>query len=643
MRFALIGQPNCGKSTLFNQVAGYKAETGNFSGTTVTYTESKVRVAGEVITLVDLPGTYTLAGGNPAERETWRYLNSHHVDVVINVLDATNLAQGLTLTLALLELQLPMVAAVNMMDEAARLGIKIDGNQLQEKLGIPVLPLVASKGRGVKAVFLAANRVGAEARPAARLRYGNRLEEAIQAVTGRLNGAESGIRREALAIWLLENEAGQSLPDEQIGEGALAEAASWRKILKEARGVEAVWVIAGERHGLAENLARAVSQQGERRLVWRDRLDDLLLHPVWGYVFLVFILLLLFDVIYRLGSVLEGPLIAFFDGLDASIAAGMGAGKFWTGILTGMLQGIAGGVAIVLPYLLPFLLGLGFLEDVGYLPRVAFLMDALMHRIGLHGKAVVPFILGYGCNVPAVMSTRMLEERRDRFLAAALATMVPCAARLAVVFGLVAFYLGSRAALLIYLFNLLVIAFTGRVLSALMPEDTPGLIFEMPAYRAPTLRAVINKTWFRAREFVIEAWPILIIGSAVLAVINHFGFAGIFNWLVRPITWALGLPGEVGVPLIFGILRKELSLIMLRQALGGGDFGDLLTNAQMVTFTVFVVFYVPCLATLAVLRRELGTKDMLNIAALSVLIATAAGLAARGLTAFLMAGNYVRF
>ena len=259
------------------------------------------------------------------------------------------------------------------------------------------------------------------------------------------------------------------------------------------------------------------------------------------------------------------------------------------------------------------------------------MMDALMHRIGLHGKAVVPFILGYGCNVPAVMSTRLLEDRRDRFLAATLATLVPCAARLAVVFGLVAFYLGPWAALGIYLFNLFTIAITGRIISALLPEDTPGMILEMPAYHVPTMRNVFYKAWFRAKEFVVEAWPILIVGSAVLAVLNYLQLAGYFNILVRPLTWILGLPAQTGVPLIFGILRKELSLIMLRQALGVADFAAALTQEQMITFTVFVVFYVPCLATLAVLRRELGSRDMLVITGLTVVIATLAALAARGL------------
>ena len=344
------------------------------------------------------------------------------------------------------------------------------------------------------------------------------------------------------------------------------------------------------------------------------------------------------------------------------------------------MQGIAAGVAIVLPYLLPFLFGLGILEDIGYLPRVAFLMDALMHRIGLHGKAIVPFILGYGCNVPAVMSTRTLEEPRDRYLAAALATLVPCAARLAVVFGLVAFYLGPLAAFAMYLFNLLVIAVTGRILNSLMPEDTPGLILEMPnyrmptlkndlpadpgqghqqhfqdfpgkqdkvpedtpglilempTYRMPTLKNVIGKAWFRVREFVVEAWPLLIAGSAVLAILNFYNAAMVFNWLVRPMTWSLGLPAEVGVPLIFGILRKELSLVMLGQALGSTNFASVLTIPQMVTYATFVMFYLPCLATLSVLRRELGMRAMLAISALTVVVAQFAAWVAWGVTVVL--------
>jgi ferrous iron transport protein B len=564
MRIALIGQPNCGKSTLFNQVAGYKAETGNFTGTTVTFTESSVRVGGETIEVVDLPGTYTLAGTNPAEREASRYLLSENVDVIINVLDASHVAQGLELTIELLAMKVPVIVAMNMMDEASRIGIRLDGPALQEKLGVPVMPLIASRGRGVKPLFLAALRMGKKEN----LDTSNYLE-------------------------IKENER-------------------------------------MARHHLAGDLEREFVQRGERRVSKRDRLDDFLLHPFWGYVGLVLILYTFFQVVYGVGVLIETPLLAFLEMVTAQAAAYLGEGKLFTEIVIGALQGVIAGLGIVLPYLMPFLLGLGLLEDIGYMSRVAFLMDALMHRIGLHGKAIVPFILGYGCNVPAVMSTRTLDDSKERFVAAALATLVPCAAILSVVFGLVAFYLGPLMALILYLLNIFVIALVGRILTAMIPEDTPGLILEIPPYRIPTLRTVVQKAWFRIKEFLVEAWPLLIAGSAILALANYFNAADFFNILSRPVTWTLGLPAATGVPLIFGIFRKELSLVMLGQALGSMSFDTVLTSVQMITFTVFVMFYIPCLATLSALRRELGTKDMLTITGLTVVIAMVTALLARG-------------
>jgi small GTP-binding protein len=563
MRFALIGQPNCGKSTLFNQVAGYKAETGNFSGTTVTFTESKVRLSGKVIELVDLPGTFTLHGTNPAEEEVFKYINSHAVDAIINVVDATHLTQGLELTLELLSVDRPIVVAMNMMDEASRLGLTIDGPALMTRLGVPVMPLVASRGHGIKALFLKTNQAAQAAIP----------------------------KRDP--SYLVEN--------------------------------------ALQRHQQAGELAEKIVSQGPRRVSWRDRLDDVLLHPMWGFLALVVILFIFFQLVYGFGKLIEAPVLAIFNAISSQVASFFGTGTLLGELTVGLIQGVAGGIAIVLPYLIPFLFGLSILEDIGYLPRIAFLMDGLMHRLGLHGKAIVPFILGYGCNVPAVMSTRILEERKDRIIASTLAVLVPCAARLSVVFGLVAFYLGPSWALAVYLFNIFVITLTGRILTKLLPEDTPGLILEMPPYRIPTLKNVVNKTWFRVREFIVEAWPLLIIGSLLLAVLLYYQLNVYIDTLVRPFTWLLGLPAETGVPLIFGILRKELSLVMLRQALGVNDFSQALTYLQMLIFTVFVVFYVPCLATLSALRRELGWRSMLAVSALTVVIALSAGLLVRGI------------
>lgn len=368
----------------------------------------------------------------------------------------------------------------------------------------------------------------------------------------------------------------------------------------------------------------------------RDTLDNFLLHPVWGHIALITILFFFFQIVYGVGSLIEGPVLKFFDHTSNFIINNIGNTNFLSQLIVGNIQGISGGYAIVLPYLVPFLLGLGIMEDAGYLPRVAFLMDNLMHRLGLHGKAIVPFILGYGCNVPAVMSTRILEEKQGRFLAAALSVLVPCSARLSVIFGLVAFYLGPLWALGIYIFNIFVIALTGCILTLILPDDSPGLILEMPVYRVHTIKAVINKVWFRVREFIVEAWPLLIIGSMVLAVMNFFNFSHILNAVIRPITWMLGLPTETGVPLMFGILRKELSLVMLRQALGVVEFSSAMTSLQMLTFTVFVVSYIPCLPTLTALKKELGSKKMLSIAGFTLIVALVASLFARGVGFFLL-------
>ncbi len=573
MRIALIGPPNCGKSTLFNQVAGYKAETGNFHGTTVTYLESRLRLGGNVVEIVDLPGLYTLEAGSPAEKEVRRYLASHSVDVILNILDATRLTSGLELTLELLALGLPMVVVLNMMDEAAAQGLEIDLPALSRLLGVPVLPLVASKGRGVREVFLTAFQ-------AAQTRQVPQPAFPLVAPAPVISG---------------------------IAPASAPSFSTWEDALE-------------QRFRQARAIVSQVLRQGERRITLRDRLDNLLLHPFYGYLLLVLILAAFFQSIYAAGKLLEQPLLAFFESWTLWLRAWMGQGLHFH-LVDGLVQGIAAGAAIVLPYLVPFLIGLSLLEDIGYLPRVAFLMDGLLHRIGLHGKAVIPFILGYGCNVPAIMATRILENERDRLVAAALAVLVPCAARITVIFGLVAFYIGPMAALSLYLLNLFIIALTGRLLLRLFPEPTPGLILEMPPFRFPTLRVIFQKVRFRVKEFVVEAWPLLIVGSLVLSLLQVFGIERNLNLILRPLTWSLGLPGETGVPLIFGVLRKELTLVMLGQAFGSTQFERVLSPEQMLTFTAFVMFYLPCLATLGALKRELGMRRVLQVSALTILIA----------------------
>ncbi|MGC8896678.1 MAG: ferrous iron transport protein B [Bacteroidota bacterium] len=625
MRIAFVGQPNSGKSTLFNSVAGYKSLSANFPGSTVHYTFGKARVSGEIIEVVDLPGTYSLTASSPAEAAAKQYLLEEEIDAVINVVDASLLSRSLELTLELIELQIPLVVCLNMIDEAERKGIHIDAAKLSELLGVPVATTVATKGIGVDQLFYVARRVARKQElPSGEILGHKDIEDVFAELAEHINGKIASrfpISKRLLAIKLLEgDEAFLEMADEE--EKRLV--AHYQDQLEKTHGRPADMVIASERHALAMELAEAVSTVTKPRRDIRDTIDDLLMHRIWGYAFLFLIIYIFFALVFRIGALFEGPLLKLFDSAIATLGAHMDRGTLLFALLKGVVQGVAGGVAIVLPYLVPFLIGLAVLEDVGYLPRVAFLMDAFMHRIGLHGTAIVPAILGYGCNVPAVMATRVLTSPRDRTIAAVISTLVPCSARMTVIFGLVAFYLGPSWALALYVFDIAVIAASGKVISLLMPELTPGMILEVPRYQLPALRSLLSKTWLRMREFVVVAWPLLIIGSALLALGEFYHVDKIANVALSPLTTlVLGLPVAVGTTLIFGVLRKELSMIMLIQALGTANILSVMTPQQVMVFTVFVMFYIPCVATIGVLVKEIGTRFTLYTIAYTFLLATA--------------------
>jgi ferrous iron transport protein B len=337
-----------------------------------------------------------------------------------------------------------------------------------------------------------------------------------------------------------------------------------------------------------------------------------------------------FWLVFGAGKYLETPLLAVFDKLGAWAAAMVPPESAAGAILQGTILGISGGLGIVLPYLVPFLVGLAALEDSGYLPRMAYLLDGVMHRLGLHGKSVVPLVLGYGCSVPAVMATRILESPRDRRVTATLAILIPCSARSTVILGLVGAQLGALAAIAVYVVNLVVTAGLAMVLERKTAAASPGLILEVPDLRAPSGKTVFTRAWIAIREFLAIAWPMLIASSIVLSLLQISGAEAVINRGLSPLTVTLlGLPLAVGTTIVFGVLRKELSLMMLVQALGTTAVATVMTPAQMITFALFVVFYVPCVATLAVLWRELGWKETAWIGGMTVVLATAVAMAGR--------------
>ncbi len=634
MRIALVGQPNCGKSALFNSVAGYKAIVSNFPGTTVDYVTSQVNLNGDGFTLVDLPGIYSVSTSESEEILARRYLINERPDLVINILDASVLSRSLELTLELLELRIPLVICLNMIDEAAKKGVEIDVGHLSQDLGVPVIPTIAIRGQGVPELFQSAVETAKSGNTGKIHFLSLDVERAISELAdliGVATAARLGVPQRFLAIRLFEQDEEFEQAVRETNPGIMGEVERLRGVLSECHGRPSDMVVSSERHSLAMNLFEHVAKVKPRSTKpFREQIDNYLMHPFLGYVFLGGVLFSLFWIVFSLGKHIEEPILALFEQFAGYLGVHLSKESLLFTVVNGLIQGFSGGIGIVLPYLIPFLLGLSLLEDIGYLPRAAFLMDSIMHTIGLHGKSIIPFVLSYGCNVPAIMGVRIMERARDRFVTAVLVTLIPCAARTTIIFALVAFYLGPLKALLLYVLNVVVIAVAGKILSRFMPDISPGMILEMPSYKLPHFSAVMRKVWFRLREFVVIAWPILIAGSVILSLLEYFQLAERINGILSFFTSGLlGLPSAVGITLIFGILRKELAIIMLVQALGTSNFSSVMTAEQMMVFTVFSLFYIPCLATLGMLRSTIGDRGMLFTLCFTTAIGTVMALAFR--------------
>ncbi|MFP3879386.1 MAG: FeoB small GTPase domain-containing protein [Dehalococcoidia bacterium] len=556
-RILLVGNPNVGKSALFSRLTGTHIIASNYPGTTVEFTKGYVKLGDERAELIDVPGTYTLEPTSKAEEVAVEMLKEG--DLIIDVVDATNLERNLNLTLQLLEVGKPVIVALNMWDDTRHRGISIDAARLEQILGVPVVPTVGVTGQGI-------------------------------------------------------GELARRLPDAKVAGNAPAYSSG------------------DERWARVGDILSRVQSLSHRHHRWYESLEDITSHRVGGIVVALLALFATFWFVRFVGEGIIGYLgEPLFEGLWTPLLMKMspllGPGSLWHSVLIGDLIGgeidylqsfglLSTGLfiplAAVLPYIIAFYFVLGILEDVGYLPRLAVLMDTIMHRLGLHGYAIIPCILGFGCNVPAVMATRILESRKQRFIAATLISIaIPCAALQAMIIGVVGRQ-GMQYVAIVYGSLFLSWVIIGLILNRAVKGFNPELLIEIPPYRLPPWRVVGQKLWLRVSGFLREALPIILGTVLVVNVLYNFGVFDAIASIAAPVLTGLwGLPKETVTALVVGFLRKDAAVGMLIPLA--------LTAKQLVISTTVLAMFFPCIATFVVLARELGAKDLFR--AVGVMIA----------------------
>ncbi len=621
---ALAGNANVGKSVIFNQLTGLHQHVGNWPGKTVERAEGTLVFEGNEIDIIDLPGIYSLSTYSIEEIVSREYIAVEQPDVIINVVDAGSLERNLAFTIQLMELEPKMVIALNQIDVAEGKGIIVYPEDLSKELGVPVIPTVAVKGAGLTELVKAAVDTikGKKTEP---IKYGAEIEERIEKIM-EANTVDTPYPNRWVALKLLEG-------DDEI-EGKVYEQQPDLKELvqdevnciEEIHGHDISSVMTSERFAMASMVAHKTTSHIVPEKSLKDRVEDVASHPVLGYILMVVSLLGVFYSIFSFGDWLAGVLDTFFSFTRTIFFNSVGETGVTRFLWNAVAEGFIGGIVVALPYITPFYLVLSLLEDSGYLARVAYLMDSAMHTIGLHGKGFIPVMLGFGCNVPAVLGARIMETERERLICAFVASLVPCAARSMVIMGLVATYVGFEYAILLYFIDFLLIFILGRMAYKVAPDEPVGLIMEMPSFRLPSLKTTAQRTWFRLKDFVFNALPIMVYGNVIIQVASIIGLLQIVEGWMSPVTvgW-LGLPSAAGVVLIFGVLRKELTLVLLGTLMGTTNFSLILTPIQMFVFAFVVMVYVPCVSTIAALVKEFGYKNAGVISAVQVFVAVLLG------------------
>ncbi len=614
---ALAGQPNVGKSTVFNLLTGLNQHVGNWTGKTVDLKMGNFSYQGQTFSVIDLPGTYSLTASSEEERLARDFILREHPDLVVAVVDAATLERNLYLVAELLLLPAPVILVLNMVDVAEQEGIHIEPRVLESALGLPVVPMSASHGvGGVELQETIRKMLAQEApyqpkRPSILPAHQAVLDQLIAIITGYVPAAYP---IEWVALKLLEG-------DEELTRvmQAAMPAEAWQPVHDLLyQHEDAILDIAGARYEWTARMIRAaVIEPKVTRVGLTAHLDRVLTHPIWGTLSLVGILGLVFWLTYAIGSPIQGWLSYLIGLLAQLVRTTFSSGPKW--LVEFFAGGVLGGIGMVLtfvPILVIFFAILGFMEDTGYMARAAYLTDRWMHTMGLHGKSFLPLLLGFGCNVPAVMGTRIIESRRARLLTTLLVPLVPCTARMAVITVLAALFFGHSAFWVAWGLvgtNLVVLAVLGLTLHHFFFEDEHvPFIMELPLYHLPNGRTIGIYVWENILGFLQKAGTTILEASLVVWVISYFPtgnvmtsyLASVGQWL-SPIGRLMGLPWPVLVALISSFVAKENTVATLAILYGNiSQIAGVLTPAAALAFLVFQMLFIPCVGTVAAIHSE---------------------------------------
>jgi ferrous iron transport protein B len=642
---ALAGNPNTGKTSLFNQLTGSRASVGNWPGVTVERKEGLMRVGGEELTIVDLPGIYSLGAASVDEQIAAEFILRDRPDVAVVVVDASNLERSLYLVVQLLEMGQPAVVALNMVDAADSRGIQVDVTALERLLGVPVVPTVATSGEGVEglktrvAARLAALRGEGsfgEGRRDFVVPYGERVERVLRRLEEALSGLGitfPGASPRLAAVKLAEGDTlflsalAKNLHAPEFEEVLQGESDRLEKEL----GYDLQTAVIERRWGFLSGVAAEAVRRDlsiAERLSLSDRIDRVVTHRLLGLPLFLGITWLVFTLTYLLGD----PAADFLDGAIGSLGewlggvlASMGAPPLLQSFVMDGVVGGVGSVVVFFPHIFLLFVFIAALEDSGYMARGAFVMDRIMHFLGLHGKSFIPMLLGFGCNVPSIMSTRILDRPRDRMITLLVLPFMSCSARLPVYVLFAGVFFGERAPLAIfslYVLGILVAVAAAKILgSTLFKGESSHLVMELPPYHLPTLRGVFRSAWERGAMFLkkagtfIFAAVILVWAGANLPLgveyASQESLVGRLGSAVAPLLEPAGFGSwQAGVALVFGLLAKEVVVGAFGTLLGVGEEGIAAVLPQFFTplaayaFLVMTLLYIPCVAVIAAFKRE---------------------------------------